>query len=277
MILACHPQWPQVNVAGEGTTATALWQISRWLREKRVCNLDEGGRVKVGVKCCSINTQAAQAIKITFKVKFGRHEERGTTRMPPSPHSIPHSQSHSQTHSYSHSHSHWPSLHALRKLNSLGEIYAPSRLLCPERRRHWSCCCCSWRRRRGRRDRVWMGIGQATVRYQALCVVAFRTQRNMQQGGRQAAATGNWEIYALFCLAKHATSILVNFSCTAGPGYIRVVPCTDIQHPYRNGHSRFDAELPRLTHAKCKIKQNKGKEKPIRVCQKLVLYVLSCW
>lgn len=126
-------------------------------------------------------------------------------------------------------------------------------------------------------DGVEDGGRQATVRYQALCVVAFRTQRNMQQGGRQAAATGNWEIYALFCLAKHATSILVNFSCTAGPGYIRVVPCTDIQHPYRNGHSRFDAELPRLTHAKCKTKQNETKEKPIRVCQKLVLYALSCW
>lgn len=103
------------------------------------------------------------------------------------------------------------------------------------------------------------GGQEATVRYLALCVVAFRTQHNMQQCGRQAAATGNWEIYALFCLAKHATSILVNFSCTAGPGYIRVVPCTDTLHPCRNGHSRFDAGLPLLPQAKCKTKQNKRK------------------
>lgn len=45
MILACHPQWPQVNEAVDGATktATAVKQISRWLREKRVCNLLVGG------------------------------------------------------------------------------------------------------------------------------------------------------------------------------------------------------------------------------------------
>lgn len=179
---------------------------------------------------------------------------------------------HTQSHSYSHSHSHWPSLHALRKLNSLGEIYAPSRLL-PQKETALEL---QQLKTASRTEAPSVEGGQeATVRYLALCVVAFRTQHNMQQGGRQAVATGNWEIYALFCLAKHATSILVNFSCTAGPGYIRVVPCTDTLHPYRNGHSRFDAGLPLLTLAKCKTKQKKRKANS--GVPKLVLYVLSCW
>lgn len=162
---------PTVTASQEG--ATAAPQISRWLREKkRVCNL---GGCRAGVKCGT------------------GEKSKGMTKMPPVPtfhiphstrhshsHSLSHSQTHSQTHSYSYSLSHWPSLHALRKLNSLGEIYAPSRLL-PRKETALAAV--------DAREEGNAGGGEAGhSSISALCVVAFRTQRNMQQGN----GNGNW-------------------------------------------------------------------------------------
>lgn len=129
------------------------------------------------------------------------------------------------------------------------------RVCCPERRRPWM----DWMRLEllllTEETVGWrQADGQATVRYQHCALLHSERNATCNKATATATATGNREIYALFCMAKHATSILVNFSCTAGPGY-------RVHATYRNEHTRFgDSGLP-LTQVQCKTKEKRKEEK----------------
>lgn len=146
-------------------------------------------------------SSAAQAKKISLKVKFGRNEERGMTRMPPV-HMPLHTHAHTHTHNRIRKriririririrNSHWPSLHALRKLNSLGEIYAPSRLLPRKETAMDGLDATGAAAADGGNCGVEAGRRPGHSSISALCVVAFRTQRNATCNKATATATGN--------------------------------------------------------------------------------------
>lgn len=88
--------------------------------------------------------------------------------------------------------SHWPSLHALRKLNSLGEIYAPSRLLPRKETAMDGLDATGAAAADGGNDGVEAGWQrQATVRYQHCALLHSERNATCNKATATATATGN--------------------------------------------------------------------------------------